>query len=169
MKHTFFQTVPSGAGSSVVLPSGVSPSNVLAIIDSTSGAILFKIGITSLIISYSGQTITLNASAPVMTAGDELWIVYDDGASANPSTIYSYQQIATTSAVALPSQALVNGITLTALGTNTQSIYVGPSGVTTSTGFPLSPGQSSSYAVTNLNAIYMIGQNTADVLAFTGN
>jgi hypothetical protein len=88
---------------------------------------------------------------------------------ANPSTIYSNQQTATTTAAALPSQALTNGVVLTAGSSNTGTIYIGPSGVTTSTGYPLAAGQSVSYAVSNLNAIYMIGANTTDVLAFTGN
>jgi hypothetical protein len=92
----------------------------------------------------------------------------------NTTTIYSAVQTTTLSAVALPSQALVNGIVLTANPANTGTIYIGPAGVTTSAtpateGYPLAPGQSISYAVQNLNAIYMIGSNATDVLNFTGN
>jgi hypothetical protein len=89
--------------------------------------------------------------------------------AANPSSIYSNQQAATLSATALPSQALVNGIVLTALATNTGTIYVGPAGVTSATGYPLAAGQSISYAVANLSAISIVGTNTTDKLAFTGN
>jgi hypothetical protein len=87
----------------------------------------------------------------------------------NPSTVYSSQQTATTSAAALPSLALVNGIILTALPANTGIIYVGPAGLTAANGYSLAAGQSISYAVQNLNAIYMLGTNTTDKLAFTGN
>ena len=86
-----------------------------------------------------------------------------------PATIYSGQQTSTLAAVALPAQALVNGIVITARLTNTGTSYIGPAGVTTSNGYPLAAGQSISYAVTNLNAVYIIGTNTTDVIAFTGN
>lgn len=84
-------------------------------------------------------------------------------------TIYSNQQTTTLTAVALPWQALINGIVLTAKPSNTGTVYIGPVGVTSATGYPLVPGQSISYAVTNLSAIYIIGTNTTDVIAFTGN
>jgi len=89
--------------------------------------------------------------------------------SANPTAVVAGQQTATTSAVALPSQALVNGVNVLALAGNTGTIYVGPSGVTASTGYPLAPGQTLPFAVTNLNAIYMLGTNTSDKLAYAGN
>jgi hypothetical protein len=87
----------------------------------------------------------------------------------NPSTIYSGQQATTTSAAALPSQALVNGVIIKAKTTNTAVVYVGPSGVTTSTGYPLAAGEAISYGVTNLSTIYIIGANTSDGVSFTGN
>ena len=83
--------------------------------------------------------------------------------------IYSGQQTVTTSAVALPSQALANGVVITAATANTGTVYVGPSGVTSSTGYPLAAGQSISYALANLSSIYIIGTNTTDAVAFTGN
>ena len=89
--------------------------------------------------------------------------------ASNPSSIYSHRQTTTTSAVALPSQALVNGIVITANAANAGTVYVGPSGVTSSTGYPLAAGQSISYAVADLSSIYIIGTNTTDVVAFTGN
>ena len=88
-----------------------------------------------------------------------------------PSTataIYSGQQTVTISAVALPSQALVNGIVITAPSGNTGTVYVGPAGVTTGNGYKLAPGSSISYAVTNVSAIYIIG-TAADTVSFTGN
>ena len=87
----------------------------------------------------------------------------------NPSTIYSGQQAATGSAAALPSYALSNGIVITAKSANSGTIYVGPSGVTISTGYPLAAGQSISYAVTNLSAISILGSASGDGVAFTGN
>ncbi|MDR3503103.1 MAG: hypothetical protein P4L79_11055 [Legionella sp.] len=91
------------------------------------------------------------------------------GSVTNPSTIYSNTQVSTLSAAALPSQTLTNGIVLTTYANNTGVIYVGQAGVTNSTGYPLAAGQSISYGVTNLNAIYIVGTNTTDYIAFTGN
>ena len=91
------------------------------------------------------------------------------GPAGSGSTIYSGQQTLTTSAAALPSHALANGVVITAETTNTGTVYVGPSGVTTSTGYPLVAGQSISYAINNLSSIYIIGTNGTDVVAFTGN
>ena len=91
------------------------------------------------------------------------------GPQGGGSSIYSGQQTATTSALALPSQALANGVVITANAANTSTVYVGPSGVTSSTGYPLAAGQSISYALANLSSIYIIGTNTTDAVAFTGN
>ena len=89
--------------------------------------------------------------------------------SANPATIIAGRQLTTTGAVALASNALVNGVIIKALTTNVATLYLGPSGVTTATGYPLAPGEAISYGATNLNAIFLIGANTTDSVAFTGN
>jgi hypothetical protein len=91
------------------------------------------------------------------------------GPIVNQPSFVANHQTATTSAAALPAQALVNGATVYALTTNVGIIYIGPSGVTTSTGWPLNPGDKMSFGVTNLSALYMVGQNTTDVLAYAGN
>lgn len=89
--------------------------------------------------------------------------------TSNPATIYTAQQTATSSAVALASQALVNGVVVTALSTNTNTVYVGPSGVTSSTGYPLIAGQSISFGVTNTDAIYIIAPTGSPVVSVAGN
>ena len=86
-----------------------------------------------------------------------------------PSAIYSGQQTATTSAAALPSQAFVNGVILKSIVGNTGTIYIGPSTVTTSHGYPLTAGEAISYSIANSSTIYMIGTNATDKLAITGN
>ena len=78
-----------------------------------------------------------------------------------PAAVIAGQQTATASAAALPSNALQVGVVM--------KIYVGPSGVTAASGYPLTAGEAISYAVSNTNVIYIIGSNTTDVLAFTGN
>lgn len=85
------------------------------------------------------------------------------------AALVSYQQTTTASAVQMASNALANGIVCQALTTNTGTDYIGPSGVTTGTGYPLVAGQAISYGVANSNQLYLIGSNTSDVVACTGN
>jgi hypothetical protein len=93
------------------------------------------------------------------------------GVTSNP--IVQIRQTATTSsAVALPSNVLTNGLVCTIPTTNTGVIYIGPAGVTTSTGYGLGSaiGQYGiSYGVANSNQVYIIGTNTSDVMQCTGN
>lgn len=87
----------------------------------------------------------------------------------NPSTFVANRQATTTSAAALPSQTLVNGIVITALANNTGTVYVGPSSVSNTSGYPLAAGQSVSLGITNLSSVYILGINTTDHVAFIGN
>lgn len=94
--------------------------------------------------------------------------------SANPATVYAGQQAVTASALALPSQALVNGLVVTSSPINTAVVFVGATGVNTAndgsgTGYPLSPGQSISFGVTNANAIFVRAVATGSFVSFAGN
>lgn len=74
-----------------------------------------------------------------------------------PANIVTGSQAATGSAAALSSQAVVNYLTISAPLTNEGDIYVGASGVTTSTGRVLVPGASIGFVVTNADQVYIIG------------
>lgn len=87
----------------------------------------------------------------------------------NPATVYTAQQTATSSAVALAARALVNGIVVTNLSTSTNTAYVGATGVTAATGYPLVPGQSISFGVTNASAVFIIAPTGSPVVAVAGN
>lgn len=91
------------------------------------------------------------------------------GGGAVASSFSNNQATVGTSAAALPSNALINGVIVQALSTNTVSIYIGGSGVTTSTGFELQPGQATSIAVNNTNLIYAISGSAAQGLCFIGS
>lgn len=85
-----------------------------------------------------------------------------------PAVINVGQQTSNTSAVQLSSTSTVptNGIVVEALAGNSAVVYVGGSGVTTSTGFQLSAGQSISFTC-NLNTLYVIGSNNTDKICWT--
>lgn len=74
-----------------------------------------------------------------------------------PAVLYSGQVAAGVGATGLGSQVLTSGVTLTALSTNSSSLFVGPSGVTNLTGIELKPGNSLTLAISNLNLVYFAG------------
>lgn len=73
--------------------------------------------------------------------------------------VLSGQQAVTASAVALPSNA-AHGICVKALTANAIDIYVGPSGITISTGYQLSPGDFMCFQASNSNLISVIASAT---------
>jgi hypothetical protein len=78
------------------------------------------------------------------------------------------QKTVNTTAVQLSASSTVptNGIIIQALSTNSASIFVGGSGVTTSTGFELVAGQAMSFTC-NLNTLYIISvASTTDKVCF---
>jgi len=86
-----------------------------------------------------------------------------------PSVPITGQQVLTTTAVALPANALQNGLIVTALPANTGTVYVGAAGVSAASGYPLSPGQSMSFAVANASGVSVVGSNATDKIAYSGN
>ncbi|CAL4866743.1 hypothetical protein MMA231_00987 [Asticcacaulis sp. MM231] len=83
--------------------------------------------------------------------------------------VVSFQQTCTTSAVALAANDFSNGFVVTALSTNTGTVYIGGSGVSASTGYPLVAGQSIAYGAANASQGYIICTNAADKVGVTGN
>ena len=76
--------------------------------------------------------------------------------------------VASLSPQQLPNNVLISGLTLLAPNTNSGTIYVGTSSVSSATGFPLVAGSMLQMAITNANQIWMIGTNTSDKLAGIG-
>ena len=79
----------------------------------------------------------------------------------------AFQQAVTASAVALSSNT-THSFCVQALASNAITVYVGPSGVTTSTGFPLAPGVGVCYQLSNSNLLYVIASTTGASVAVTG-
>lgn len=86
----------------------------------------------------------------------------------SPNTINVGQQTVNTTAVQLSATATVptNGILVQAISTNGASIFIGGSGVSTSNGWELSPGQAIAFTCT-LNTIYIISAaSTTDKVCY---
>jgi len=80
------------------------------------------------------------------------------------STVNVGQTTSGTTAVQLTatSISMTNGILVQALSTNTASVFIGGTGVTTATGFELQPGQAVPFTAANITSLYVVGSNTSD-------
>ena len=90
-------------------------------------------------------TVSPNNTVPVQIIGD--------------GTVLSGQQAVTGSAAALATNTAKTACVKALIG-NTINVYVGPSGITTSTGMELAPGEIVCLPVTNTNLLYVIASTT---------
>lgn len=88
-----------------------------------------------------------------------------DGTIGPLSTIYSGSITSTTTKQPLPAQVLLGFLTVEALSTNTASLFVGNSSVTTSSGYELPPGASVSVPVANADELYVVGAGQLNYIA----
>jgi len=102
-----------------------------------------------------GQT-TMAKSIPVVIPSDQSAVPVQ---IAGDGTVLSGQQAVTGSAVALGTNTTKTACVKALIG-NTINVYVGPSGITTSTGMELAPGQSVCLPVTNTNLLFVIASTT---------
>jgi hypothetical protein len=86
-----------------------------------------------------------------------------------PTSILAGQQAVTATAAALASNALTRGLCVEALSTNSISVFVGASGVTTSTGIELPAGASYCPALSNSNELYVVASTTGASVTWSGN
>lgn len=79
--------------------------------------------------------------------------------TAAPTVARSGQKLVavTNTAVALSAAAAVVGVIISGLAANAGNVYVGPSGVTTGTGFELQPGQATSIAIDDVAKVFVNG------------
>ena len=64
---------------------------------------------------------------------------------------------------------VLDEVTLLSLSTNTNTIYIGPSGVTTATGFPLEPGASKEYRIDNVSSLFAVSGGGTQTLKVGGS
>lgn len=90
-------------------------------------------------------------------------------AVAAPTVIRHGQAAVGTSAVQLTAGAVTQGVNIKAPSENTGNLYVGITGVTTSNGYPLAPGDSTFVACDNANRIYVISDTAAQAVGWIGS
>mgnify|MGYP000941400288 FL=1 len=110
----------------------------------------------------SGNSLTSSTAAP--GAADRGLVVRLPPAA----SVVSGQQAVTASAVALPSVSVQQVCVKHVVGGSQSVIYVGPSGITTSTGYPLEQGDSACYATDSVADLFVIASGTGSSVAYTG-
>jgi hypothetical protein len=109
-----------------------------------------------------GQAV-MASSRPIAIAEDQSY------ARPNSDVWFSGQSIIANTASQLPSQSVVVSVIVKAANSNTSTIYLGfSSGVTSSNGFELGPGESLTLPVNNVNKIYAIATSGSQNISYIG-
>lgn len=119
--------------------------------------------------AIAGQSTVSGAPEYLKSTNGYLLTTVSVGPPTLPTALVNNQQTVTTSAVALTSGALTEGVILESLSTNTVSIFVGGAGVTTSTGIELQPGASLGVAIDDVSKIYVRCASGSPVVTWLGS
>lgn len=113
-----------------------------------------------LVVREAAQGIQTSAnSKPVVVASDQ---------QVARGTMVSGQQSVGTSQVQLPSNQIYLAVTIKASNANSGTVYVGVTGVTTSTGFELGAGEGVSIPIDNTDKIYLIASASSQTVSYIG-
>ena len=150
------QTASTGVGNAVTIADGADACEGAT----TDAAVVGDVGGT-LAAKIRGLSKILN---DVWNSGSHQLQV---SSTAGASTCYDGQQAVTNVAAALPSHA-GSQVTVKALRSNQEVVYVGPSTVTVGNGYELWPGDLVTLNVTNSNGVYVIS-NAGGNVCFVGS
>lgn len=84
------------------------------------------------------------------------------------AALTSSQQTTTAAAVRMATFPLSTQVTIHASKANVADVAIGPVGVTLATGYLLSPGESVTLPIQNVNLLYLVGANTSDKVSWMG-
>jgi len=101
------------------------------------------------------------ATADNQTNGNQITQI-----AALPSIYNGSKTAPTGTAEAIATTQAIHSVTVKALSTNTVSVYIGATGVTTSTGIELLPGESVSLDVTDLSSVFVISGTASQVVRY---
>lgn len=157
----------------LIAPTALSTSaaqttanGILATIDVDTDAIATSVGsidtdITSVIDNGGAEEVRVAVySSPAYDSGSAYIVDQEQPVL----TIGAAFTAATVTATAPLSGAVEDKVTVLADDTNTNTIWVGPSGVTVATGFPLVPGAAKDYKIDDLDKLFFI----SDAVSQTG-
>ncbi len=114
----------------------------------------------ALVVRDAAQGMQTSAySRPVVVASDQ---------QIGRSNFVAGQTSVGISEVQLPNNPVYMSVTVKANNANSGTVYVGLTGVTTSTGFELGAGESVSLPVDNTNRIFVISDATSQTISYVG-
>jgi hypothetical protein len=176
---------PNSPSASIPTGTAGSPATQVVSVQGVSGGTGVPISATSLPLP-TGAATSANQAAPGTAGSPSTQVLSVQGVGSGtalpvslataPTTptqpsgfgsAVGFQQAVTASAVALATNS-THGFCVQALSTNALTIYVGPTGVTTSTGYPLTPGLNVCYQLSNTNLLFVIASGTGSSVAVTG-
>lgn len=115
-----------------------------------------------------GSTDPIRVAVPVIGVDPDTKQPTSAGGTSGNAAV-AFRQFCTTSAVAMADNKLRNGVIIKALSDNSSIAYIGPVGVSASTGYPLAAGEAISYGVANTTQLYLICSAASGAVAVTGN
>jgi len=174
--NPYWATLPNEKSLIAPLPAGANNIGAIDVFGHAGGIFDTSAGATAAANSIEAGGV-YNSSAPGPSNGQQEPLQLDSAANlkvnvaatALPTAILAGQQAVTASAAALATNTLTKGLCIEALSTNTISVFVGPSGVTTSTGIELPAKAGFCIAVANSNDIYVIASTTGATVTWSGN
>lgn len=113
-------------------------------------------------VQIGGQDGTDIRTIKTDTAGDIIT------APLSRTTAVSGQQAVTATAVSLGTHTVGGGFCVVADSGNTINVFLGPSGVTITTGFPLLPGQAACNNLGNTNELFVVASTTGATVEWLG-
>lgn len=141
--------------------------------DATNGPAAVKPASTAVGATDPSLAVGLSPNSPLPAGSNALGSVTVTTAPTTPvqpagfAAEISGQQAVTGSAAALATNATQHWACVKATPANTISVFVGPSGITTATGYELGPGDERCYLVTNTNQLYVIASTTGASVSWT--
>ena len=118
--------------------------------------------------SYSRGLVVREARKGQATSDDSIPVVISSDQKIGKSNVVVFQETIGTSELQLANNPLNYSVTVKALNGNNSVVYVGVSGVTTSSGFELNAGESISLSIDNTNRLYVIASNANQKICVIG-
>lgn len=153
-------TIPAAPGTNLqsfqnTVSGNVVQAEAVTLVDSTGT----EKGVSANPIKTDGSGVTQPVSGTVSVSGSVAVTAATLPFASGNGSLLSGQGSVTGTAAALPANACKK-VTLKANTANTITIYIGPTGVTTSTGLALDPGESVVIEVSNTNLIFTVASTT---------
>lgn len=153
-------TIPAAPGTNLqsfqnTVAGNVVQAEAVTLVDSTGA----EKGSSSNPVKVDGSGVTQPVSGSVSVSGSVVVTAASLPFANGNGNLLSGQGSVTGTAAALPSNPCKK-VTLKANTANTITIFIGPSGITTSTGLALDPGDSVVLEVSNTNIIFTVASTT---------